>query len=478
MRRHADAQESSEPRRGDLDRVERERARLEREVARLQKHNKRLEKENARLKRELDLARRAGCRQAAPFAKPRTRDPKQPGRRAGAAYGAPACRRAPSRVDERYAVALPPGCPDCGGRVRATGVATQVQEELPVPRVVVRKFQVAVGACRRCGRRVQGRHRLQSSDALGAAGVQLGPQLVALAVILNKQLGLSFGKVATLLRQQYGVTVSRSGLVRAVTRAGRRAQRTYADLLEQVRNSPVVTPDETGWKVGGDLHWLWTAATPQTTVYRIQPGRGWPQAVELLGKHFAGVIVRDGWAPYRRFAAATHQTCLAHLLRRVRTLRDDHPRSRVVADIQAALQQALRLRDEARAGRLPPAGSDQALAALAARLAERLLRPGPLTDVQRFANHLRTEWTALFTFLSNPAVDATNWRAEQAIRPAVVTRKVCGGNRSWKGAETQHALASVIRTATQRQCNPHDVISDLLRSPEPTVAPDLKGPAP
>ena len=110
--------------------------------------------------------------------------------------------------------------------LQPTGVATQVQEELPVPRVLVRQFEVAIGACRACGRRVQGRHRLQSSDALGAAGVQLGPQLVAWAVILNKQLGLSFGKVATLLRQHYGITVSRSGLIRAVDRASRHAQPT------------------------------------------------------------------------------------------------------------------------------------------------------------------------------------------------------------------------------------------------------------
>ena len=225
---------------------------------------------------------------------------------------------------------------------------------------------------------------------------------------------------------------------------------------------------------GGDLRWLWAAATPQTTVYRIQAGRGWPQAARLPGEDFAGVLVRDGWAPYRRFTAATHQTCPAHLLRRVRTLRADHPRSRVVADVRTALQQALRLRDEARAGRLPPAGIDQALAALTDRLAERLVRPGPLADVQRFAEHLRTEWTVLFTFLRNPAVDAANWRAEQAIRPAVVTRKVCGGNRSWQGAETQRVLASVIRTATRRQCNPHDVITDLLRAPAPTVAPQLQ----
>ena len=316
MQRQADAQETAKPPRREpaerlrrnLERVERERERLEREVTRLHKRNRRLEDENARLKRELDAARRAGCRQAAPFAKPLSGAPKRPGRRAGAAYGVASRRRAPVRVDERHHVPLPPACPDWGGVLRPTGVATQVQEELPVPRVVVRQFEVAIGAFRACVRRVQGRHRLQSSDALGAAGVQLGPQMVAWAVILNKQLGLSFGKVATLLRQHYGITVSRSGLVRAVDRASRHAQPTYAALRHQVRHSAVVTPDETGWKVAGRLNWLWVVATPQTTVYQIQPGRGYPEAANLLGKDFAGVIVRDGWAPYRRFTAAS---CLA-----------------------------------------------------------------------------------------------------------------------------------------------------------------------
>ena len=142
------------------------------------------------------------------------------------------------------------------------------------------------------------------------------------------------------------------------------------------------------------------------------------------------------------------------------------------------MQQALGLRDQLRAGTRSPAGSDQTLAALAARLAERIAHPGPLADVRRFANHLGTEWTALFSFLRNPAIDATNWRAEQAIRPAVVTRKVCGGNRSWRGADAQQILASLIRTATQRRLDPHAVIADLLCTPVPTVAPDLQGPAP
>ena len=486
MRRPTGSDESSKPRRGgqverlrrDLGRVELERGRLEREVDRLQKRNKRLEDENSRLKRDLDAARRAGCRQAAPFAKPRVRDPKKPGRRPGASYGRPARRSAPGRVDEHCDVPLPAGCPRCGGQVRATGTVTQVQEELPVPRVVVRRFQVAVGVCRACGSRVRGRHRLQSSDAVGAAGVQLGPRLVALAVILNKQLGLSFGKVETLLRQQYGVTVSRSGLVRAVARAGRRAKPTHDDLLKQLRGSPVVTPDETGWKVGGAPAWLWAAATPRTTVYLIQPGRGWPQAARLLGEDFDGVLVRDGWAPYRRFTAATHQTCLAHLLRRGRTLREDHPRSRVVADVQTALQQALRLRDEARAGRLPPAGVGEALDALADRLARRLVRPGHLP---RRPTLRQTPPHRMDRAVHLPAQPRRGRRQLAAPNrpsaPLSSPARSAAATAPGKGAETQQVLASVIRTAVQRQCNPHDVITALLRSPDAAVAPDLEADA-
>ena len=158
-------------------------------------------------------------------------------------------------------------------------------------------------------------------------------------------------------------------------------------------------------------------------------------------------------------------------------MRTDHPHSHVVTAIRTGFKQALDLRNRQRAGALSAAGVTTALEALAARLACRVTHPGPLADVQRFAAHLTTEWPALFTFLRHPhAADATNWRAEQAIRPAVVTRKVCGGNRSWRGARAQQTLASVIRTACQRNLNPHAVLVSLLRATTPTVAPDLRGP--
>ena len=163
-------------------------------------------------------------------------------------------------------------------------------------RPTVRAFHIAIGHCRDCGRRVQGRHPLQTSDALGAAAAQLGPVAVTLAVVLNKQLGLPLGKITTLFRERFGLTVTCGGLVHAIRRTARRAEPTYAALCETIRGSPVVTPDETGWKVDARLQWLWAYATPDTTVYAIQPGRGFEEAATVLGADFPGVLVRDGWA--------------------------------------------------------------------------------------------------------------------------------------------------------------------------------------
>jgi hypothetical protein len=48
---------------------------------------------------------------------------------------------------------------------------------------------------------------------------------------------------------------------------------------------------------------------------------------------------------YRAFMAAAHQTCLAHLLRRRRTLLLDHPGQHFVSAVKQVLQAALATRD-------------------------------------------------------------------------------------------------------------------------------------
>lgn len=446
--------------------------RLEEDLRRSEAERQRLRRENEKLKEELEAARRASARQAAPFSRgTRVATPRRPGRKPGAAHGRHAHRRPPTRLDETYDAALPAQCPDCDGAVRETGIATQYQEELPVQRPLVRAFQVHIGQCTQCRRRVQGRHPLQTSDALGAAAAQLGPQAIAFAVLLNKRCGLSYGKIAALLRDRFGLPVTCGGLVQAVHRAARQAQPTYDHLAATVRGSPVVTADETSWRVDADLQWLWAFVTRETTVYAIQPGRGLAQAAVVIGQDYPGVLVRDGWQSYRQFTHALHQTCLAHLLRRCRVLLLDHPGQPFVTAVKAILQAALATRDAHRAGDVSPQGLAVARGQYLERLGRLLERtPSRHLRVRRFQQHLIVEFDAIFSFLFDPTLDATNWRAEQALRPAVVTRKMCGGgNRTARGAQSQQVLASVLRTADQRGLDATDLVVSLLTAPTATV---------
>ena len=326
-------------------------------------------------------ARRAGFRQAAPFAKDRPQGRgRRPGRRAGTQYGRKACRPRPARVDQTLEAPVPTACPDCGGSVEVTHVASQYQEEIPEVRPIVRRFDIEVGRCSQCRRRVQGRHALQTSDALGAAGAQLGPGVVALVVELHTEMGVPLAKVAHVLRTTFGLQVTPGGLAHLLHRTARDAAPTYTALCEQVRNSPVVTPDETGWRVGGLRHWLWAWVTPETTVYAICPGRGFDDAATVLGADFAGVLVRDGWVSYRCYRAALHQSCLNHLLRRCKELQEDHPHSLWAGQVQAVLQTGLAVRDRCNAGELSEHGLASVRGRLVARLGRLIDAPPPLDD--------------------------------------------------------------------------------------------------
>jgi transposase len=453
-------------------RLEAERERLGVENERLRAERERLQEVNERLRGEVEALRRAAKRQAAPFSKgDPVPHPKRSGRKPGGAYGTRAHRRPPEHVDQVVQVGLPACCPGCGGALALERVAVQYQEELPPARPLVTRFQVRVGRCSACGRRVQPRHPGQTSDALGAAGAQLGPRAVALAAWLSKGLGVPAGKIAALLGQ-LGIQVTPGGVVQAVRRAARRAQPTYQALAAGVRASPVVAPDETGWRVGGGKAWLWAFVGEGVTVYRIAGGRGYADAAAVLGEGYAGTIERDGWAPYRRFQHATHQSCLAHLLRRCRELVSDAVagQAKTPHAVRRILEHALALREDRDAGTLDAgqlAAEVQALEAAVDRLVAGATRYPPN---RRLLDHLARERDHLFTFLRAPGVQATNWRAEHAIRPAVVCRKAWGGNRTWAGAATWQALTSVLRTASQQARDPVELLTCLLRAPTPIVA--------
>jgi transposase len=239
----------------------------------------------------------------------------------------------------------------------------------------------------------------------------------------------------------------------------------HQELVERANSSPVVVMDETGWRVGGRHAWLWEATNKLLTLYWVAKGRGFKQACEVMSEDYAGTIVRDGAKAYPCFKKAKHQTCLGHLIRRSKDMEHDLPEDAkpVARQVKSLLKDALAARDLAPRQR----------ATKAEELAERLDKlcqehSGHHNDaVRRLIAHLAREAPAMFTFLGNPDVDATNWRAEQGIRPAVVNRKVSGGNRSDRGASTQGVIMSIIRTAAQHGVDAIEYLASRSHGPDP-----------
>jgi transposase len=433
-----------------------------------------LQAEIERLRRQLDEATRVGKRQAAPFAKGQPNgQPKRPGRKPGRDYGTKAHRQPPTpdQIDEVHEAPLPERCPDCGGFLDETHVAQQFQVEIP-RKPIHRQFNIHVGQCRQCRRRVQGRHPLQTSDTLGAAASQLGPDAQAAVVELNKQGGLSHGKVTRCLESLFGIRLSRGGSVHTVLRAAARCEPVYEAIRKTVAQSDWVVPDETGWRVGGHPAWLHTLVSPQATAYVIDSTRSGAVAEDILGFDYDGTMIHDGWSPYDQFKDARHQQCLQHLLRRADNMVATARRGAVCFPRRVAelLRTGLDLRDRHAAGEISRHGLAVARGRLENQLSDLIFPSKTNTANETLAQHLWSHRQDLFTFLRQPGLDATNWRAELAIRFGVILRKVWGGSRTWAGSRAQSVLMSVWRTCWQQGCSALDFLSQLLRGTPEVLA--------
>jgi transposase len=179
-------------------------------------------------------------------------------------------------------------------------------------------------------------------------------------------------------------------------------------------------------------------------------------------------LIHSGIArPRDRFLWARHQTCLAHLLRRCHELLAHVTRGAVLfpRKVQGLLQEALATRDQRDAGTLTLAQTTVAADLLDQRM-ETLLKPIKSNPAnERLAKHVWKHRRQLFTFLRQKGIDATNYRAEQAIRPAVVNRKVWGGNRTEAGTEAQSILMTILQTAVVQGRQATEFLATLLQAP-------------
>jgi transposase len=416
-----------------------------------------LREELTRSRQQFEEAQRAAHRQAAPFRIEERQRKQQPGR-PGRAAGHPGARRKkPEHIDQTIDVPLE-RCPRCGGPLHEMETVEQFIDELPPIRPTVYRLLTRRACCPHCGN-VASTHPLQTTTASGAAGVHLGPRALAVALDLNREMGLTMRKTCRVLAQLFGLKLSPGGLAQAAHRLAGRLSQPWGELRRQARTAPVIHADETGWWLGGAGRQLWVFTHPGLTLYHVRDSRGRAVIHDVLGADFAGVLVSDCLSSYDD-ATAVQQKCYSHHLKAIAKAIQAHAGGGegFLQQIKALLKSAMlfkKLKPQ-----LPASQWPEIRAGLTERAARLLLpaRGDPLEEA--VANRLRKQQDHLFTFLDHEAVEATNNLAERQLRPAVISRKLSAGNKTERGARTWEILASLAATYAQRR----DSFIDLLTS--------------
>ncbi|MGQ9684662.1 MAG: IS66 family transposase, partial [Anaerolineae bacterium] len=351
-------------------------------------------------------------------------------------------------------------CPDCGCHLHGQSVARRRQVvELPPPQPVeVTEHVVFKAWCPRCERWHTPRLHLHGV-VLGRG--RLGVRLISLIAYLRTALRMTVRAIRDYLKTVHNLVLSMGEIVEVLHRVCEAGQPTLRELREQMRSSPVVHADETGWREDGKGGYAWAFSTPDgpeaVRYFERDKSRAGKVVLRILGRAYKGILISDFFAGYNRYRGP-HQRCWVHLLRDLHELKENH------AGDEPVLQWAGDVRglyDEAKAA-LPGIRerTDQEREALYHSLVERVqkLALPYARDKQHpcwaLAKRLLRHQHELFQFVRVDGLPADNNLAERSLRPVVVTRKISGGTRSPAGSKTRMALASLFATWRARDLNP------------------------
>jgi transposase len=418
-------------------------------ITELENENRQLREQLAKAVARLEELEKSARRQAGPFRRDEKKKvPPEQKKKPGRKPGHPGFfRAAPEVIDREIDVPLD-RCPLCGGGLSDVHPLEQIIEEIEPVRPVAVKLTTRRGHCCSCGKDVRSTHPLQSSDAGGCAKVQLGPRALALAALLNKACGLTMRKTVRVIRDLCGLKITPGGLSQMMDRLARRLKGEYEQLIQTLREQPAVYADETSWWVGGPGQWLWGFTCENLTVYHVENSRGSDVVSRMLGDKFTGILVSDCLSSYNRIDCPKHK-CIAHHQRAIDSAQASMNKPSVYLQKwkqlfkMATLFWKIRTDMSARDWQLARSNLEKTRDKL---LDQTALQHGELKVRNRLIKHRQH----LLRCLEDPRAEPTNNRAERALRPAVIARKLSCGNKTESGKQTWQVLSSLGATCDQR----------------------------
>ncbi len=219
-------------------------------------------------------------------------------------------------------------CPDCGLDVRSrksTDKPGRMVEDInpPQEKTTLSKEIEQWKWCPRCKKMVSSK----TEKALPGSDIGLNATIeIAYLWVMS---ALSLPKIQALFQSFKACQISTAGISKMMIRLSGILQPVYDEILDDVKQGARIWADETGWRVQGELWWLWIFANERSAYYWADRTRGGGVVNGLLGELFYGVLIIDGWHAYNKLVC-DKQTCMAHIFRKIRGFIDAYPRYRSI----------------------------------------------------------------------------------------------------------------------------------------------------
>jgi transposase len=362
----------------------------------------------------------------------------------------------PNAVPDSQVEVASDRCPDCDAELGSPfRIETKIIEEIPGPQpVMVTEYRIAHYICPCCLKEVV------ANDSCCPHKGKFGNNTIAQATLLKYEERLPHRKIQGALKRIYGLKISPATIFDLTHRAAEAVQSEYDEILNKIRGASILYVDETGIHVQGEKHWIWTLTTPSETFFVIRKSRGTKVLVEVLTRRFKGIIVCDGWKPYARFTKQL-QRCWAHLLRDSKDLSDNFEEAIPLHKALKELYDSL-IRDLENDP--PPEVRINLWHSTRETLQHWIDKEYFTVKVQKFIGKISNGFDYWFTFIINPGVEPTNNRAERALRPQVVLRKILGTLRNDKGTSIHERIMTTLTTWEQRGLNSLQMLTLKLNS--------------
>lgn len=329
-------------------------------------------------------------------------------------------------------------CPDCKAKLgNPIRIESKIIEEIPEPQpAMVIEYQIAHYRCPRCKKEAEAKNPAYPHKG------RFGNNVIAQTTLLKYEDRLPHRKIQDAMKRLHGLNISPATIFELTNRAADALQSDYNEILNRIRNAPILYVDETGIRVQGEQHWIWTFTTPTEIFYAIRKSRGISVLEEVLTNDFKGLIVCDGWKPYAKFTNRL-QRCWAHLLRESKHLAEKFEEA---VPLHNGLKEIYELVIKSLEADPPPEIRTELCQLARESLRHWLIEKYSSEQVKKFIGKIENGFDYWFNFIINPGVEPTNNRAERALRTHVVMRKIMGTLRNYKGTSIHERVMTALET--------------------------------